>query len=188
MNLLQKYVEPLTFAAQTTLMLYGHNHRYERISAAYQNKTVTASTPQQVDGELTHVFNRPQAPVHAVVGTAGANYSPNDCVCVSRVRGASRASTITNYSPPRSTRLLTGARMALAPSGPSSSRTSTATRASRRSTTLRSPLSTSTRRMARSLTASSSSRTFRAGSAPRAHVPRHLPHSHRRLSSLAFGK
>lgn len=80
MNLLQQYVEPLTYAAQATLMLYGHNHRLERISAAYQNKTVTASVQQQVDGQLTHVFDKPQAPVHYLVGTAGANYSPNDCV------------------------------------------------------------------------------------------------------------
>lgn len=62
------------------LFVLGHNHRYERISAAYQNKTVTASVPQQVDGELTHVFNKPRAPVHAVIGTAGANYSSNDCM------------------------------------------------------------------------------------------------------------
>jgi hypothetical protein len=46
MNLLQKYVEPITYAAQASVMLYGHNHRLERISAAYQNKTVLASTPR----------------------------------------------------------------------------------------------------------------------------------------------
>ena len=45
MNLLQQHVEPVTMKHRTTLMLYGHNHRLERISAAFQNKTVTASVP-----------------------------------------------------------------------------------------------------------------------------------------------
>jgi hypothetical protein len=83
MNLLQQHVEPVTAKHRTTLMLYGHNHRLERISAAFQNKTVTASVPV-ADGEggVVHVFNKPGATVHYVAGTAGANYTPNDCVSV----------------------------------------------------------------------------------------------------------
>lgn len=79
MNLLQKYVEPITYAAQASVMLYGHNHRLERISAAYQNKTVLASTPQTIDGDLVNVFYKPTAPIHYVAGTAGASFSKNDC-------------------------------------------------------------------------------------------------------------
>ena len=83
MNLLQKHVEPVTHAAKVTLMLYGHNHRLERISAAYQNKTVDASQPRpdgSAAGGVLHVYDRPRATVHYVAGTAGAAFTPNDCV------------------------------------------------------------------------------------------------------------
>jgi len=81
MNLLQQHVEPVTNKHKTTLALYGHNHRLERISAAFQNKTVAASEPvADADGNIVHVYNKPTATVHYVAGTAGANYTPNDCV------------------------------------------------------------------------------------------------------------
>ena len=83
MNLLQMHVEPVTHAAKVTLMLYGHNHRLERISAAYQNKTVDASQPRpdgSAAGGVLHVYDKPRATVHYVAGTAGANFTPNDCV------------------------------------------------------------------------------------------------------------
>lgn len=80
MDLLQTHVEPLTAAAKVSLALYGHNHRFERISAAFANRTVTASAPVAApDGTVTHVFTRPRATVHYVAGTAGAAYSVNDC-------------------------------------------------------------------------------------------------------------
>jgi hypothetical protein len=83
MNLLQQHVEPVTHKHKVTLMLYGHNHRLERVSAAYQNRTVTASVPvAEGDGSVVHVYDKPAATVHYVAGTAGASYTPNDCVNV----------------------------------------------------------------------------------------------------------
>jgi acid phosphatase type 7 len=83
MNLLQQYVEPLTKKWKVDLSLYGHNHRMERISAAFGNKTVLASKPVSIDGEIVHVYDQPLATVHLVAGTAGAAFSKNDCQSVS---------------------------------------------------------------------------------------------------------
>ena len=81
MNLLQKWVEPLTNKHKVTLMLYGHNHRLERVSAAFQNQTVLASVPvEDAEGQVVHTYIKPTASVHYVVGTAGASYTQNDCV------------------------------------------------------------------------------------------------------------
>jgi len=81
MNLLQEHVEPLTHAAKVSLIVAGHNHRWERISAVLGNKTVLASVAQrQADGSTLHVYERPRATVHALAGTAGAGYTTNDCV------------------------------------------------------------------------------------------------------------
>lgn len=80
MNLLQTHVEPLMAQHKVSLGLYGHNHRLERISAAFANRTVLASTPSRAaDGTITHVFSKPTATVHYVAGTGGAAYSVNDC-------------------------------------------------------------------------------------------------------------
>ena len=83
MELLQENVEPVTHAAKVTLMLYGHNHRLERISAAVAGKVVLASVPvadASGAGGVVHVYARPTATVHYVAGTAGAAFSTNDCV------------------------------------------------------------------------------------------------------------
>lgn len=80
MNLLQANVEPLTQAAKVTLMLYGHNHRFEAISAAYRNQTVTRSAPAEFRGEPVALYAAPRATVHFVAGTAGASFTKNDCV------------------------------------------------------------------------------------------------------------
>jgi hypothetical protein len=81
MNLLQQHLEPLTHAAKASLILAGHNHRFERVSAVYRNETVQASrAEEQPDGSVVHVYDRPPATVHYLAGTAGAGYTPNDCV------------------------------------------------------------------------------------------------------------
>jgi hypothetical protein len=82
MNLLQQHVEPLTHASKVSLLLYGHNHRAERISAAFQNKTVLASQVQDFNGVQAHVYSKPTASVHYVAGTGGAAFSKNDCKSV----------------------------------------------------------------------------------------------------------
>ena len=70
----------MTAEYRVSLALYGHNHRYERISAAFGNKTVLASVPEvQGDGSIVHVYHKPNATVHAVVGAAGAGFSEDDC-------------------------------------------------------------------------------------------------------------
>ena len=83
MRLLQQHVEPITHAHRVTLMLYGHNHRLERISAALAGKVVSASVPVPAAGAaggVLHLYNKPGATVHYVAGTAGAAFSENDCV------------------------------------------------------------------------------------------------------------
>ena len=78
--MLQLHVEPLTAAAKVSLALYGHNHRRERISAAFNNRTVLASIPvEDVEGVITHVYERPTATVHYIAGTGGAGFTVNDC-------------------------------------------------------------------------------------------------------------
>jgi hypothetical protein len=83
MRLLQQHVEPITHFHKVTIMLYGHSHRLERISAAFGGKVVTASQPVPsagAAGGVLHLYNRPGATVHYVAGTAGAAYSKNDCI------------------------------------------------------------------------------------------------------------
>ena len=46
-------------SAQVTLMLYGHNHRLERIAATFQNETTMHSVPTaQADGTTVNLYNR----------------------------------------------------------------------------------------------------------------------------------
>lgn len=47
---------------------------YQRLSAAYQNATVTASVPSPDGGRL---FASPRATVHAVMGAGGADFTKN---------------------------------------------------------------------------------------------------------------
>ena len=46
-------------AQQVTLMLYGHNHRLERIAATFQNQTTMHSVPTtQADGSTVNLYTR----------------------------------------------------------------------------------------------------------------------------------
>jgi len=75
---LRDSVEPLLIQYKVTLSVYGHNHAVQRISAAYKNALVQASTEHQLpDGNFSHLFYRPKATVHAVWGTAGAGFTKN---------------------------------------------------------------------------------------------------------------
>ena len=75
---LRDSVEPLLIQYKVTLSVYGHNHAVQRISAAYKNALVQASTVHQLpDGNFSHLFYRPKATVHAVWGTGGAGFTKN---------------------------------------------------------------------------------------------------------------
>jgi hypothetical protein len=75
---LRDSVEPLLIQYKVTLSVYGHNHAVQRISAVYKNAIVQASTLHKLsDGNMSHLFFRPQATVHAVWGTAGAGFTMN---------------------------------------------------------------------------------------------------------------
>jgi hypothetical protein len=55
------------------LAFYGHSHVYQRQSAVYKKEVVQASTPlTDLNGNVFHTFENPQATVHMVVGTGGA--------------------------------------------------------------------------------------------------------------------
>ena len=75
---LRDAVEPLFIQYKVTLAVYGHNHAVQRISATYKNEVVQSSIEIQLpDGNITHLYNRPKATVHAVWGTAGAGFTRN---------------------------------------------------------------------------------------------------------------
>lgn len=74
--LLRAHVEPLLAdagGAPVDLVLYGHHHSYQRLSAVFNETTVTAS----VDIGGVAVYNQPKAPIHMVIGTGGAGFSTN---------------------------------------------------------------------------------------------------------------
>jgi hypothetical protein len=96
-------LEPLLFAYRVNLAIYGHNHVYQRLSAAYGGNLVQRSVPQaygpawkgphelrddatataatgaaaSAGPDTIWVQNNPQATVHMVVGSAGASFSLN---------------------------------------------------------------------------------------------------------------
>ncbi len=73
-------LEPLTQQAKVSAFLYGHAHKWERLSAILQNKTIATSKKVELpDGTAAHLFDRPTAPIHYIAGSAGANYIENDC-------------------------------------------------------------------------------------------------------------
>jgi hypothetical protein len=72
-------IEPLLLRYRVNLVLAGHAHKWERMSAIYQNTTIAASVPVVIDGDLVHVFSQPKAPVYYIAGTGGADFIENDC-------------------------------------------------------------------------------------------------------------
>jgi len=74
--LLRTHVEPLLAdagGAPVDLVLYGHHHSYQRLSAVFNGATATPS----VDEGGVAVYRQPRAPIHVVVGTGGAGFSTN---------------------------------------------------------------------------------------------------------------
>ena len=73
------YIEPLLLQYQVNAVLVGHAHKWERLSAIYQNQTMDVSVPTEMDGNIVHIFHQPKAPVYYIAGTGGADFIKNDC-------------------------------------------------------------------------------------------------------------
>jgi len=74
MKLLRDNIEHLLYENNVNLAFWGHNHQVQRQSAVL-NETVIQSA-EMINGVA--VQNNPQATVHLVVGTAGANIVYNN--------------------------------------------------------------------------------------------------------------
>lgn len=80
MNNLIYHIEPLLWKYRVNLAFWGHNHVVQRHSAVY-NRTVVQRAKQVYgpygSGVATAMHYNPQATVHMVVGTAGAQFTVN---------------------------------------------------------------------------------------------------------------
>jgi hypothetical protein len=78
MNLMIKSLEPMLWANRVNIGFYGHNHCVQRQSAVY-NKTVVQKSTEKYNenGEPVYWHENPQATVHMVVGTGGADFTFN---------------------------------------------------------------------------------------------------------------
>lgn len=75
-ELMREHLEPLFWAHQVNLGLYGHNHALQRLSAVLGGQLVQASVPLG-DGSGAVLQRDPQATVHYVVGNGGAGFTRN---------------------------------------------------------------------------------------------------------------
>jgi hypothetical protein len=78
MQLLIQHIEPLLWKYKVNLAFWGHNHAFQRQSAVYQSVPVQkARVVTHRNGLRTYWYDNPQATVHMVVGTGGAQFSFN---------------------------------------------------------------------------------------------------------------
>jgi hypothetical protein len=70
---LREHIEPLLMAAHVDVVLAGHHHSYQRMSAVFNSSVVTRSV---LEGGA-HVYHAPAAPVYFDIGTGGAGFSTN---------------------------------------------------------------------------------------------------------------
>lgn len=76
MDLMIANLEPLLFKYKVNLGFYGHNHVVQRQSAVLNKKVVQASELRtDENGNDLHWQEDPQATVHLVIGTAGADFT-----------------------------------------------------------------------------------------------------------------
>lgn len=83
MDLMIKELEPLLWKYQVNLALWAHHHSYQRHAAVYDQTIVQKSEEIEVldamrNPETVSVYNNPQATVHMVLGTGGADYNLED--------------------------------------------------------------------------------------------------------------
>jgi hypothetical protein len=80
MNMLIEHIEPLMWKYRVNLAFWGHNHVVQRQSAVLNKTVVQRSTqiyPEEYGEIATNVHTDPQATVHMVIGTAGAQFTVN---------------------------------------------------------------------------------------------------------------
>ena len=70
-------IEPLLFANKVNFAFYGHNHVVQRQSATLNYNVIQKSKPTTINGETVNFYDDPQATVHFVIGTGGANFTKN---------------------------------------------------------------------------------------------------------------
>jgi hypothetical protein len=81
MDAMITHIEPLLFKYKVNLAFYGHNHVVQRQSAVFNSTVVQHSVPRtDSDGKTWHVHENPQATVHMVIGTAGADFTEGTLV------------------------------------------------------------------------------------------------------------
>lgn len=78
MDLMISELEPLLYKYKVNIGFYGHNHVVQRHSAVL-NRTVVQRSVEVTgaDGSVVHLHEDPQATVHMVVGTGGADFTKN---------------------------------------------------------------------------------------------------------------
>jgi hypothetical protein len=71
-------LEPLLWKYRVNFAFYGHNHAVQRQSAVLNKTVIQAAVPVvQPSGETIYVHDNPQATVHLVIGTGGAQFTIN---------------------------------------------------------------------------------------------------------------
>ena len=82
MDLMIKELEPLLWKYKVNLALWAHHHSYQRHSAVYRSTVVQKSTTYTFfsgDTPTTvQLYDNPQATVHMVLGTGGADFNFED--------------------------------------------------------------------------------------------------------------
>jgi hypothetical protein len=83
MALMVRELEPLLWKYQVNLALWAHHHSYQRHAAVYADTVVLRSEARTVrgsDGQISTVavYDNPQATVHMVLGTGGADFNIED--------------------------------------------------------------------------------------------------------------
>ncbi len=75
MDLLIKNLEPLFYKYKVDVAFWAHYHSYQRHSAVYQMKVIQRS---ELSSDGVYNYRDPQATVHVIVGTGGADFSIHD--------------------------------------------------------------------------------------------------------------
>lgn len=83
MKIMIKELEPLLWKYKVNLALWAHHHSYQRHAAIFESKVVLKSEQHTLvdeNGEPINVavYQNPQATVHMVLGTGGADFNIED--------------------------------------------------------------------------------------------------------------